>query len=72
MSDLARSVWVVTLNSHPIRAFTVKRDCVRYLAVHWPKVPTNLRVFKLRNARPMELGGPEDVTARLWGLEDEQ
>jgi hypothetical protein len=48
---MARSsyVYLVTLNTRPIAAFTVKHELESYLDKERPRCPTNLRVARLRD-----------------------
>lgn len=61
----AHSVWLVILNTRPLRAFTVKHECKSYLEREWPKCPTNLRVWRFRDG---EDWAAIDVTSALYGL----
>lgn len=64
----ADNVFIVTINHHPIIAFTVKRECRRWLEHYYPKCPTNMRVTKMTDGAPGYFGDGRDVTAAIYGL----
>jgi hypothetical protein len=63
--DALGNIWVVELGGRVIAAFTSKRTLKQHIRAYWPKCPSALRIFKLRDGGEHHVA---DVTAKIYGV----